>query len=140
MDADTSIRMFFDAYDRATGTLDLTFLGTAYGETFMFVTQGGVQAVKRDDFLKVVPRRAAFFRSAGHVASTVDRIDETHTMVRAAWSLRFEPTPEQAVVVAVETTYVLRRHDGSWQIVFQLDHHDLAKRMEAAGVRPQVVG
>jgi hypothetical protein len=41
----------------------IAFLGSAYGNAFVFAGPGGVQAVKRDDFLKMVPKRAAFFRS-----------------------------------------------------------------------------
>ena len=107
-EASKAIREFFDEYAKATGSLDLAFLGTAYGDTFMFAGPGGVQAVKRDDFLKVVPKRGAFFRAAGLVASEVRRLeemrlDEKHTMVQA---------------------------------LFQLDHQDLTKRLDELGLLP----
>ena len=91
-EASKAIREFFDEYAKATGSLDLAFLGTAYGDTFMFAGPGGVQAVKRDDFLKVVPKRGA--------------------------------------------TYILRRQENSLQIVFQLDHQDLTKRLDELGLLP----
>ena len=34
-EASKAIREFFDEYAKATGSLDLAFLGTAYGDTFM---------------------------------------------------------------------------------------------------------
>ena len=138
-EASKAIREFFDAYASATGSLDLAWLGSAYGETFMFASPGGVQAVRRDDFLKVVPKRGAFFRAAGLVASEIVRLeevplDEKHTMVKAFWSLRFEKDPGRPIVDEAAATYVLRRQEGPWQIVFQLDHQDLTKRLEELGL------
>ena len=56
-EASETIREFFDAYAKATGSLDSAFLGSAYGDTFMFAGPGGVQAVKRDDFLDPMPSK-----------------------------------------------------------------------------------
>ena len=136
-----AIREFFDAYAKATGSLDLAFLGTAYGDTFMFAGPGGVQAVKRDDFLKVVPKRGAFFKAAGLVASELrrleeTRLDETHTMVRVQWELRFEKEPGRPIIDEISATYILRRQEDSLQIVFQLDHQDLTKRLQELGLLP----
>src|SRR5438445_12853869 len=140
-EASKAIREFFDAYAKATGSLDLAFLGTAYGDTFMFASPSGIQAVKRDDFLKVVPKRGAFFRAAGLVASEVrrleeTRLDETHTMVQTRWTLRFEKEPGRPIIDEIAATYILRRQETSLQIVFQLDHQDLTKRLEELGLLP----
>jgi SnoaL-like protein len=135
------IKEFFDAYAKATGSLDLAFLGSAYGDTFLFASPGGAQAVKREDFLKVVPKRGAFFKAAGLVASHVrgleeTRLDENHTMVKVRWSLQFEKGPEHSIIDEIAATYVLRRQQESWQIVFQLDHQDLSKRVQELGLLP----
>jgi hypothetical protein len=140
-EASKAIGEFFYAYAKATGSLDLAFFGTAYGDPFMFAGPGGVQAVKRDDFLKVVPKRGAFFRAAGLVASEVHsleerRLDEKHTMVQVQWNLRFEKEPGRPIVDESAATYILRRQDNSLQIVFQLDHQDLTKRLEELGLLP----
>ena len=92
------MREFFDAYARAADSVDLAFFESAYAETFMFAGPAGVQAVKRDDFLKVLPRRKAFFASIGLTGTQVSRLDETmldelHTMVRVEWALRFRRRP-----------------------------------------------
>src|SRR4030095_16285345 len=126
-EASKGIREFFDAYAKATGSLDLAFFGTAYGDTFMFASPGGVQAVKRDDFLKVVPKRGAFFRAAGLMASELGRLeemrlDEKHTMVQARWNLRFEKEPGRPIVDESAATYILRRQENSLQIWFPLPH------------------
>ena len=140
-EARESIREFFDAYAKATGSLDLAFLEAAYGDSFMFAYPGGVHAVKRDDFLKVVPKRGAFFRAAGLAGSEVSRVeemrlDDNHTVVQTHWSLRFEKDPGRPIIEETAATYVLRRQQGSWQIVFQLDHQDLTKRVQELGLLP----
>ncbi len=101
-EASKQIREFFDAYAKATASIDLAFFESAYGDTFMFASPGGVQAVKRDDFLKVVPKRAAFFRAAGLVGSEISRLeemglDETHTLIQTHWRLRFEKDPGRPI-------------------------------------------
>jgi len=139
-EASPSITEFFDTYAQATGSPDLVFLGSAYADTFMFAGPGGVQAVRRDDFLKVVPKRSAFFRATGLVASEVRKLDEItldekHAMVQVYWSMRFEMDASRPIVIEAVATYVLRR-EGHWQIVFQLDHQDLTKRVQELGLLP----
>ena len=135
------MREFFDAYATAADAVDLAFFESAYAETFMFAGPGGVQAVKRDDFLKVLPRRKAFFASIGLTGTQLSRLDETtldelHMMVRVEWALRFEKAPGPPIVDQSSATYVLRRSDASAQIVFQIDHQDLTKRAQALGLIP----
>jgi len=135
------MREFFDAYARAADSVDLTFFESAYAETFMFAGPAGVQAVKRDDFLKVLPRRKAFFASIGLTGTQVSRLDETmldelHTMVRVEWALRFEKAPRPPIVDQSSATYVLRRNEPSAQIVFQIDHQDLTRRAQELGLIP----
>lgn len=138
MNSPDLIKEFFDGYAKATRSLDLVFFGSAYGESFLFASPGGAQAIKREDFLKVIPRRAEFFKASGLVASEVSRLEETpldanHTMVKVYWSLRFEKGGN-SIVDEIAATYVLRRQPASWQIVFQLDHQDLAKRAQELGL------
>ena len=135
------MREFFDAYATAADSVDLAFLESAYAETFMFAGPGGVQAVKREDFLRVVPKRKAFFAAIGLTGSQVSRLDETtldelHVMVRVQWALRFEKAPGPPIVDHILATYILRRRDASVQIVFQIDHQDLTKRAQELGLMP----
>jgi hypothetical protein len=76
-EASGAVRALFEAYARATDSTDPAFFATAYGETFMFAGPATVQAIKRDDFLKVVPKRRAFFATVGLAATKVSSIDES---------------------------------------------------------------
>lgn len=131
----------FEAFERAIGGSDPDFLGRAYAETFMFGGPGGVQSVKRDDFLKAIPKRAAFFEATGLKSTTLGpleetRLDEHYRMVHATWIMRFEKDPESPIISETAASYVLYERDGSLQIVFQLDHQDLGQRVQELGLMP----
>jgi len=86
-EASSVVRALFEAYTRAAASADPAFFATAYAETFMFAGPATIQAVKRDDFLKVIPKRRAFFAAIGLTATEVSSIDETpldehHLLVR----------------------------------------------------------
>jgi hypothetical protein len=144
-DASEPVRAFFDAYALATASLAPQFLEAAYAESFMFVGPAGAMAVRRDDFLKIVPRRKAFFTAAGLAATEIAGLDETvldagHLLVKAHWTFRFEKEAGQPILEPGAATYVLRRQeDGRLSIVFQLDHQDLTKRVQELGLLPQQV-
>ena len=84
----------------------------------------------------------AFFATAGLAATEVSGIDESpldehHLLVRVHWAFRFERNPAPPIVEEGAATYVLRRQDSQLQIVFQLDHQDLARRAQELGLLPR---
>ena len=137
-DTEAAVATLFDGYERATTSLDLAFLQKAYAETFMFLGPASVQSVKLEDFLRVVPRRAGFFKSIGLVQSSVvgrelTALDARHVLVKVQWRFRFEKDGLPAVDSPGSATYVLRLHEGVPQIVFQLDHQDLTEEARRLG-------
>ena len=63
------VNSFFSGYETANATFDVEKIAACYADIFMFGGPEGVQCVKKDDFLKVLPRRKEFFRSRGLVSS-----------------------------------------------------------------------
>jgi len=109
----------------------------------MFAGPGGVQPVKRDDFLKVLPKRQGFFQTVGLVSTALQSIEETrlddnYIIVEANWIMRFEKESKQPVLDGSSATYILRRQGDSLEIVFQLDHKDLTQRVRELGLLPSV--
>jgi len=138
-EASRVVRALFEAYARAAASADPAFFATAYAETFMFAGPATIQAVKRDDFLKVIPKRRAFFAAIGLTATEVSSIDETpldehHLLVRVGWTFRFEKHRAAPIIDQGAATYVLRRQESNLQIVFQLDHQDLTTRAQELGL------
>jgi hypothetical protein len=142
-EASGAVRALFEEYARSADSTDPAFFAAAYAETFMFAGPASAQAVKRDDFLKVIPKRRAFFAALGLTTqiSGIDesRLDERHLLVRVQWTFRFEKNPATPIVEKGAATYVLRQQDGQLQIVFQLDHQDLTRRAQELGLVPRQV-
>lgn len=135
------VRKFFEDYETGGSALDLELLAAQYGDPFMFAGPQGVQAVKKEDFLKALPKRQGFFKTIGLTASKIQsleetRLDENYVMVKAHWQMRFEKDPEQVIVDEISATYILYQQEDLLRIVFQLDHQDLMKRGQALGLLP----
>lgn len=136
----TTIRQFFEEYERGIGTADHELLASRYAESFMFASPNGAMPITRSDFLKILPRREAYFRTVGLTSSSIaalveTELDESYVMVKAHWRLQFERSEGESAVAETSATYILDRRSGV-QIVFQLDHQDLMKRVEELGLLP----
>jgi len=135
------IREFFEKYESSTNNLDLELLGSQYSDSFMFASPQSTQAVKKDDFLKVLPKRQGFFKTIGLTSSTItmleeNQLDENYIMVKAYWNMCFEKADGQPIMDESSATYILFQQGNILQIVFQLDHQDLTKRAQELGLFP----
>ncbi len=133
------LRQFFEAYEKANAEFDVPKLATLYAEVFMFGKPQGVQAVKKADFVKVLPKRKEFFKTVGLVSSTVSSLevsslDSNYAMAKVAWNMRFERSPGVFIESENSTTYILVAASESFEIVFQLDHQDLMKKVQDLGL------
>src|SRR5262245_61169881 len=105
----------------------------------IFAGPEGTQAIKKDDFLKVLPRRQEFVKAAGLTSYKIqqleeNRLDEHYVLVRADWLMQFDTGTKQPIVEGLSATYLLYQQADNLQIVFQLDHQDLMKRIQALGL------
>src|SRR5215467_11302521 len=127
-----TVEEFFRRYERANNDFDVDLIATLYADTFLFGNPQGVQVVKKEDFIKVLPRRKDFMKAAGLLSSRVDsaeasRLDSKYTLVRAVWNMRFRTNNEDEATHKASATYILSTSGDSFEIVFQLDHQDLMK-------------
>src|SRR5579859_3875528 len=72
---DERVKEFFIEYERANSSSDVAAIGGLYADTFMFGGPKGVQAVKKEDFLKVVPKMKAYFSSMGLSETQLQTVD-----------------------------------------------------------------
>ena len=123
---------FFRLYEQANRDFDIQLIAKLYADTFMFGNPQGVQAVKKDDFVKVLPRRKEFMKTAGLLSSRVDSVhastlDSKYVLVKTVWNMSFRATNADEVTRKTSATYVLSNIGESFEIVLQLDHQDLMK-------------
>ena len=135
-----TVEDFFRRYEQANHDFDVPLIATLYADTFMFGNPQGVQAIKKDDFVKVLPRRKDFMKAAGLLSSRVDSVetsalDSKYILVKTVWNLSFRATGGD-VTRKTSATYVLSASGDSFEIVFQLDHQDLMKTVQELHTQP----
>jgi hypothetical protein len=125
------VKEFFLQYERANSSSDLSEISDLYADTFMFGGPNGVQAVKKEDFLKVVPKMKAHFSSMGLSETQLQAVEANplnskYLLAKVVWRMKFR-NPSRSKHVDALATYVLVRGNGdALSIVFQIDHQDLA--------------
>lgn len=133
------VQDFFRIYQQANADFDVDKLAKCYADVFLFAGPAGVRAVSKSDFVKVLPHRKDFFRSIGLVSSTVKSIDTSaldsrYTLAKVTWNMQLN----RGAAVTVETfaTYMLSATSDRFEIVVQVDHQDLAQRLQELGLAP----
>lgn len=132
-----SVREFFEEYERVISDSDASKIAAHYADSFLFGGPQGVQCVKKDEFLKVLPRRKEYFSSMGLQSSKVISVDELsldarYLLARTQWKMVFrQPTGMREIEASA--TYVLEKREGRLEIVFQIDHQDLTAKVKELG-------
>jgi ketosteroid isomerase-like protein len=130
-----TVEEFFRRYEQANKDFDVQLIARLYADTFMFGNPQGVQAVKKEDFVKVLPRRKDFMKSAGLSSSHVESVetstlDSKYTLVKTVWNMSFRANDGDEVTLKTLATYLLSATGDSFEIVVQLDHQDLMKMVQ----------
>lgn len=133
------VRKFFADYERGSNAPEPELVAAQYSDAFLFAGPQGGQAIKKDDFLKALPKRAAFFKTVGLTASKIQsleetRLDDNYLLVKVSWEMRFEKDRQPPIVAEISATYILYQREDLLRIVFQLDHQDLVKRVQDLGL------
>ena len=133
--ATITVEEFFRRYEDANHDFEVASIVKLYADTFMFGNPQGVQAVKKEDFVKLLPRRKDFMKTAGLVSSRVDSVeasalDSKYMLVKTVWNMQFRTNQGAEVVRKTAATYVLSATGDSFEIVCHLDHQDLMKIVE----------
>jgi hypothetical protein len=127
-----TVEEFFRRYEQVNNEFDVQLIAKLYADIFMFANPQSAQAVKKEDFVKVLPRRKDFMKAAGLLSSRVDSVeastlDSKYILVKTVWNMSFRANDGGAVVRKTSATYVLSTVGDSFEIVFQVDHQDLMK-------------
>jgi hypothetical protein len=125
------VKELFLRFERANSSADVSGISELYADTFMFGGPKGVQAVKKEDFLKMVPKMKSYFSSMGLSETRLqpveaNSLDSKYLLVKVGWRMTLQNSSGMRHLDAF-ATYVLERGNGdALSIVFQIDHQDLA--------------
>ena len=139
---DTSIKQLFDRYQKANEDFDVNAIAEFYADAFLFGQPQGTQTVKKDDFIQVLPRRKALMEKTGQQSSVIaslkdTRLDDQYIQVEIVWKMTYKKDGK-LIDDLNGTTYILYKKDSSLQIVVQIDHQDLMKKVQALGLLTSV--
>jgi hypothetical protein len=128
------IAQFFEIYEKSISEAAVSTVGTLYSDVFMFGGPRGVQSVKKDDFLSLLPGRKAYFKSIGLEKSTVASIDEIpldarYILAKVVWKMSLKNSTGISRQFDTRTTYILELKNERPLIIMQLDHQDLGERV-----------
>ena len=127
---DQQVREFFQQYERANATSDVTAIGGLYADNFMFCGPKSTQTVKKEDFVKVLPKMKAHFSAMGLSDSQLETVeasalDSKYVLAKVGWKMTLRTSQGNRRIDAL-ATYVLARNEDALAIVVQIDHQDLA--------------
>jgi ketosteroid isomerase-like protein len=122
---------FFVRYERANSTSDVSAIGDLYADTFMFGGPNGTQAVKKEDFLRVIPKMKAHYSSMGLAETQLQTVEATllsskYVLAKTAWRMTIRNSSADRHVEAFATYILMRGQADALSIVFQIDHQELA--------------
>jgi hypothetical protein len=128
---DQPVKEFFLQYERANSSSDVSAIGDLYADTFLFGGPNGVQAVKKEDFLKVIPKMKSHFSSMGLSETQLQTVeanplDSKYLLAKVVWGMNFRNSSGSKHLEALATYVLVRGRGDALSIVFQIDHQDLA--------------
>jgi ketosteroid isomerase-like protein len=131
---DQRVEEFFSQYEKANLSSDIPHIGSLYAETFLFGGPNGTQAVKRDDFIKVIPQMKAYLLSLGLIETRLktldaESLDSQYVLAKVEWRMSVRTTAGIQHLCA-RATYILIRGRDALSIVLQIDHQDLMRAIK----------
>ena len=128
------VTKFFAIYEKSLAEAAISAVAALYSDVFMFGGPRGVQLVKKEDFLKLLPGRKAYFESIGLEKSTVASIDEIsldarYILAKVVWKMSLKNSTDTSTQFETRATYILEIKIETPVIIVQLDHQDLGEKV-----------
>lgn len=126
------VAAFFREYEAANAGSDVARIGRLYADSFMFAGPKGVQSVRKEDFLRVIPKMKAYFASLGVRETRLNSVKATainsrYVLANVSWRILMSNGRANRDFVDATASYVLDGQgiDGM-AIIFQIDDQELA--------------
>lgn len=99
-----------------------------FAESFVSLDPRTVSILTREQLRAALPMRQQMFSAMGVEALEIAEVDAVeldaqHILARTTWTGRMSQPTEDPL--EFRSTYLLRRHGTSWQVVVYLNHQDL---------------
>ena len=122
---------FFRLYEQANNDFDIELISKLYADTFMFANLQGVQAVKKEDFVKILPRRKDSMKAAGLLSLRVSIlwkrtvVDSKYVLAKTVWNMRVRANNGDEKACKTSATYIFSTIGDWFEIIFQSNTTEL---------------
>lgn len=144
MNAMSDFDEFFAKYEKSANNFDPELLSSLYADCFTSADPNGTFCIHNDaEFKQAAVKREKLFHSLGFksakiIGKDVNKIDDSYTMVKVHWRMRFDNPSAKKSDFKFFTTYVLATFGPALKVVFYVSHDDEQKVMKDAGLIPIV--
>jgi|SRR5579883_1500081 len=127
------VAQFFQEFQQASKDFDAERSGRQFAETFLHSDPETVRIVKREDFIKALPLRKAFFSKLGLQQTTMQITQEVdmgvHILVRASVGMTFEK--DDTPICMHQTASYILKEDGEGYVVIAYINDQLLQTLLA---------
>lgn len=141
----TQIERFFQSYNHANSTGDITALVNHFADVFLAAGPHGAKPVARADFAQGLPQRKQLFDALGCQSSALVSLQETpldtsHAMARTRWQLTFVRKEIAPLSILVDSTFIVDTgfdaKPEAFKIILYLANQDIMQILKDQGILP----
>jgi len=130
---------FFRTFESNSSRDDGNAAVSQFADVFMAAGPQGTQAVRAEDFARLVPRRKELFQSLGHKKTELvllreQRLDARFVLATTQWKMTFVRAENIADDIVVDSVYIVDTGGPEPKIVFYLANQDLMKVLKDRGI------
>lgn len=135
----SSIEQFFRDFETHSNSSDVAASVAQFADVFMAANPGGAQAVRANDFARVLPKRKQFFDSLGCRSTALTSLreiplNERFTMAETQWSMTFACNDGEQRVALADSIFILDTGVDPFRIVFYLSKQDHMEMLGQHGI------
>lgn len=135
----TTIDLFFQAFQQASANGDLPVLTTLFADTFLAAGPQGAKCIPASVFAPAVGSRKQLFdrlgcRPAELVSVTPTPLDSRYTLVRTEWHFTFEPPDHEPEFISIESSCLLDTGRDPLRILAYIAHQDIMAILRERGL------
>jgi hypothetical protein len=139
----SSVKQFFEAFQVAGNNFDQEDNAGQFNEVFLHADPNGVHATKKEEFLRLLPQRKAFFDNLG-LANTQLKVEEettlspSYVLAKVLIQMHFKQTPSHPEKDVSQTAwYILKVDEGEPYIIMYLNCEDVQSIIQSHGLIPK---
>lgn len=141
MQVSPAIEQFFRSFETSASSNDTAAQVAHFADVFMAASPQGAQAVRVEDFARMLPRKKQLIDGLGCRSTTLTsleemRLDARYVMANTRWRMSFVGDHGDPQDVEVASVYIVDTGADPFKIVFYLASQDLMQVLKDREIVP----